>query len=240
MTLKAEQAANARTAKYELIGRIAAGLAHELNGPIGISLGFTELAREALSDASGSGIDAETAAKLNEYLGLVESSTKRARALSRGIWNFARSEPGTSEPLDLGELIGQAAALAGPAVKVGSLEIIPKSEAIEVTVTADRAVTLQALVQLMLASMECLPEGGSIYWEVNRSNDGCGAFTLTAEPWGDASSQDWIVEEEVEEAFRSQGGNISAAGPMKIIGQGEDAPSSPAWSVNGTLPAAAG
>ena len=44
MTLSAEQT---RRDKFEIIGRISAGLAHELGGPIGIALGFTELAKES-------------------------------------------------------------------------------------------------------------------------------------------------------------------------------------------------
>jgi len=34
--------------KFELIGRISSGLAHELNGPIGIAM---ELAKEAIDDS---------------------------------------------------------------------------------------------------------------------------------------------------------------------------------------------
>ena len=39
--------------KFELIGRISSGLAHELNGPIGIAMGFSELAKEAIDAADG-------------------------------------------------------------------------------------------------------------------------------------------------------------------------------------------
>jgi signal transduction histidine kinase len=45
-TLTVEQS---RNDKFEMIGRISAGLAHELNDPIGIALGFTELAKQSLS-----------------------------------------------------------------------------------------------------------------------------------------------------------------------------------------------
>jgi signal transduction histidine kinase len=38
--------------KFELIGRVSSGLAHELNGPIGIAMGFSELAKEAIDGAA--------------------------------------------------------------------------------------------------------------------------------------------------------------------------------------------
>ena len=122
MTLSTEQN---RTEKFALIGRITSGLSHDLNGPIGIALGFTELAKETLQ-AAGGGIDGQSAAKVSEYLNLIESATRRARELARNVTDFARSEPGTVRELDLGELVGHAAALSGPAVKLVSLEIIPR------------------------------------------------------------------------------------------------------------------
>lgn len=234
MTLTAEQTLKA---KYELIGRISAGLAHELNGPIGIAIGFTELAKESLSTTDVRGANAQTTAKVNEYLGLIESSTKRARELARSVWDFAKAEPGTIEDFELGETLRQAAALSSPAVKVGSLEIISRGESPEVTVHGDRAMTLQAVVQVMLASMESLPAGGTVYWEVTGSE---GEFSLTAEPWGDLPSQEWPVSDSAMALFSSQGGVLN---PSRNIGDGGKSgqrASSPAWIVTGKLPVVAG
>lgn len=234
MTLSTEQN---RREKNAMIGRISAGLAHELNGPIGIALGFTELAKEALQGASG-GIDGQSVAKVSDYLNLIESSTRRARELARNVWDFARSEPGKIEDFDLGELMGYAAALSGPAVKVGSLEIIPRGEVDEVMVNADRALTLQGLVQIMLSSMETLPEGGTVYWEARASEDGSGGkFSLTAEPWGEVSSNEWPVDEQVRSTFESQGGSLAPVTGVSIKSGGSSAL---AWIVSGTLPAAPG
>ncbi len=234
MTLSTEQH---RQEKFEIIGRISAGLAHELNGPIGIALGFTELAKETLQGAHG-GIDGQSAAKVTEYLNLIESSTRRARELARNVWDFARSEPGTVQELDLGALVSHAAALSGPAVKVGSLEIIPRGEIEEVVVIADRALTLQSLVLVMLSSVDALPQGGTVYWDVHRTEDGNGGeFTLTAEPWGEVSSNEWPVDEQVRSIFESQGGSIN---PVTGVSMKSGGASALAWIVSGTLPAASG
>ncbi len=234
MTLSTEQN---RREKFEIIGRISAGLAHELNGPIGIALGFTELAKETLQGAN-SGIDGQSAAKVSEYLNLIESSTRRARQLARDVWEFAKSQPGSIEEFDLGELVGLAAALSGPAVKVGSLEIIPRGEVEEISVMADRALMLQSLVQLMLSSMDTLPQGGTVYWDARSAGPGGGGeFTLTAEPWGEVASNEWPVDEQVREAIASQGGSIDPVTGVSMKGGGVSAL---AWIVSGTLPAASG
>jgi signal transduction histidine kinase len=219
-----------------LIGQISAGLAHELNGPIGIALGFTELAKESMTGAEKKGLDAQSAAKLLEYLNLIESSTRRARELARNVWNFAKAKPGKTENLDLGELVRTAAALSGPAVKVGSLEIIPQAEPAEVPVHADGALVLQSLVQVMLSSVVTLPQGGTVYWAV-RSTDEGGEFKLTAEPWGEVPSNEWPVHEQVRSTFKSQGGSIH---PVTGVSMKSGGASALAWIVSGTLPAASG
>jgi signal transduction histidine kinase len=235
MTMTAEQTLKA---KHELIGRIAAGLAHELNGPIGIALGFTELARESLATTDVHGANAQTTAKVNEYLGLIESSARRARELARGIWNFAKAEPGTIEDFDLAELLRQAASLTGPAVKVGSLEVVPRNESpLDVNVHGDRAMALQGLVHVLLASMEALPAGGSVYWEVTGLD---GEFSLTAEPWGDMPSQEWPVSGSAVAMFESQGGTLSPSRSVGGSGKSGLKASSPAWIVTGKLPVVAG
>ena len=234
MTLSTEQN---RQEKFEIIGRVSAGLAHELNGPIGIALGFTELAKETLQAGSG-GIDGQSVAKVSEYLNLIDSSTRRARELARNVWDFAKAEPGTIQELDLGALVSHAAALSGPAVKVGSLEIIPRGESTEVNVMADRALILQGLVRLMLSSMDALPDGGTVYWEVRSSeDDNVGEFSLTAEPWGEVSSNEWPVDEQVRSMFESQGGSLDPVTGVSMKGGGSSAL---AWIVSGTLPAASG
>ncbi len=225
---------------YALIGRLSAGLAHALNGPIGIALGFTELAKETLDATNRGGVDPQTAAKLGEYLQLINSSTRRARELARDVTAFARATPGKTEDFNLSELVGHAAALSGPAVKEKSLEIISKGESEEVFVTGDRALTLRSLVRLMLSSMETLPQGGTVYWEV-RSVDGddagSGEFTLTAEPWGEVSSNEWPVDDQVRSAFESQGGSLN---PVTGVSMKSGGSSALAWIVSGRLPAASG
>lgn len=238
MTLSTEQN---HQEKFELIGRISAGLAHELNGPIGIALGFTELAKETVQEGNA-GLDGQSTAKLAEYLNLIESSTRRARELARNVWDFAKSEPGTVQELDLTALVSHAAVLSGPAVKVGSLEIIPRSEnrseSSEVPVMADRALVLQSLVQIMLSSMDALPDGGTVYWDVRSSEDGNGGeFSLTAEPWGEVSSNEWPVDEQARLAFESQGGSLN---PVTGVSMKSGSSSALAWIVSGTLPASSG
>src|SRR5690606_26483692 len=120
-------------------------------------IGFTDLAKDTLAAAGNGGLDAQAAAKVGQYLALIDSSSKRARDLSRAISDFAKVKPELVEEFDLREVVARAALLSNPAVKSGMLEIVAGGESPEVTVTADRAVVLQALVELMLSAMPAFP-----------------------------------------------------------------------------------
>jgi len=108
--------------RFALIGRIASGLAHELNGPIGVAIGFTELARETIDSAGTEGLDPAGTRKVADYLGLIGDAGLRARSLTRLMWSFAKARPGTVEDFDVAEALTQASNLATPALKVAQIE----------------------------------------------------------------------------------------------------------------------
>ena len=174
--------------KFELIGRISSGLAHELNGPIGIAMGFSELAKEAIDNSGGHELSSADTSKVRGYLDMIESASIRARNLSRGIWDFAKAEPGTTENIDLIEHMDKVQYLTAPAVKVAQIDVTRResnSGVSGVKSYADSALTQQILVELILASPQSIPGGGLVVWEVDNSSDGEATITLAAEPWNE-------------------------------------------------------
>jgi hypothetical protein len=240
---KAEPTLGSEKERLELVGRISSGLAHELNGPVGIAIGFAQLARETIEAAGEAGIEPQAAARLKEYISLVENASIRARTLARRISAFSKMKAGEVSTFDLAEALEEAAALAAPAVKVAQIEIGRRSSsASSVTSKADRAVCVNALVRLMLLSPEALPGGGSVAWEVSsdgRSSAAGARFVLIAEPWGEARSMTWPVPEDIRAAFEQAGGSLGPS-VSRGIGPRNGAGSSVTyvWELSGSLPAA--
>ena len=115
--------------KFELIGRVSAGLAHKLNSPIGTAMGFSELAKEAIDGADQPELNSATNNKVRGYLDMVETDSLRARTLSRGIWSFAKVEPGTTLSIDMVELMQTVQLLTTPAVKVAQIDVAERTDA---------------------------------------------------------------------------------------------------------------
>ncbi|GEM_PF-1428860 len=241
---KAEQTLGSEKDRLELVGCISSGLAHELNGPVGIAIGFAQLARETIEAAGEKGIEPQSTARLKEYITLVENASIRARTLARRISAFSKMKAGEVSTFDLAEALEEAAALAAPAVKFAQIEIGRRSgPAAPVSSTADRAVCVNALVRLMLLSPEALPGGGSVAWEVSTVGHGSAArarFVLTAEPWGEARSMTWPVPEDIRAAFEQAGGSLGPA-VSRGIGPRNGAASSVThvWELSGNLPGVA-
>ena len=228
--------------KFELIGRISSGLAHELNGPIGIAMGFSELAKEAIDGTGQPELDSVTTSKVRGYLDMIETASLRARNLSRGIWSFAKAEPGSTANIDMVEVLQSVQLLTAPAVKVAQIDVAQREDASgagEVISYADAALCQQILVELILASPQSIPGGGLVVWQVAYLDGGPVQIDLTTEPWNDEPTSEWEVPEYVRESFKDMGGTITGAVPVTVNSPtGEPDQELTGWKVIATLPAA--
>ena len=116
---------------------------------------------------------------------MIETARLRARNLSRGIWNFAKAEPGTTENVNIVGIMETVQSLTAPAVKVSQNDVARRedptgiSEAISF---ADSALTLQILVELYLTAPGSIPGGGLIVWQVSHGDNGSVEIDLVTEP----------------------------------------------------------
>ncbi len=223
--------------KFELIGRISSGLAHELNGPIGIAMGFSELAKEAIDSADGPELSQAETSKVRGYLDMIETASLRARNLSRGIWNFAKAEPGTTANINIVEVMDDVQRLSTPAVKVAQIDIARREDAAglgKAVSLADSALCQQILVELVLSAPASIPGGGLVVWQVLIEDDGSVVIDLVTEPWNEVPTTEWEIPDYVRDSFIEMGGSIANATPTPVNSPaGEELTG---WRVVATLP----
>jgi signal transduction histidine kinase len=139
--------------KLAALGRLSAGVAHEINNPLGVILGHTSLLRRR-----GSPDDAE--------LAIIESETMRCRDIVEDLVELARNEPLPREAVDLRALCVETASRLQ--VSLGRQDATVTVEG-QGTAFGNKKRLLQLLHNLVLNALEAVPAGGHVQLSIKGS-----------------------------------------------------------------------
>jgi two-component system, cell cycle sensor histidine kinase and response regulator CckA len=138
--------------RFEAIGRLAGGVAHDFNNALCVILGWTQLAYEELPE------DSPTRKKLE----MVRQQAQSAAGLTRQLLAFARRQHLQPVNLDLNQLVTKTEQLLLNALgkRVGvSLTLASDLDVISV----DASQIEQVLVNLCLNARDAMPGGGGLH-----------------------------------------------------------------------------
>ena len=148
-SLETTKEALVKSEKLASMGQLAAGIAHEVNNPLGILLLHANLLLEDCED------DTQEA----EDVKLIVDQANRCKKIISGLLNFARQSRVVRQPTDLAALVGEV------------LRTVPTDEA--VTIDVDDRLTdpvaeldgdqiVQVLTNLLTNAQHAMPDGGRV------------------------------------------------------------------------------
>ncbi len=172
-SLREHQRQLVQSEKLAGIGRLAAGVAHEINNPLAVILGYTRLLQRK---AEGS---------LAEDLGVIEGETVRAKLIVDGLLDLSRPLANAPEEADLRALadevvarLGEAKVLEGVAVHVaGSGSVMGHPQKLR-----------QVILNLVKNAAEASGPGGRV--DVGVAAEPGGGARLTVDDTGPGLSPD--------------------------------------------------
>lgn len=162
--------------KMEATGRLAGGVAHELNNPLSVILGFAQRVKSRLKPGD----------TLWEPLEHIERETIRCRELVKDLLTFSRHSASDGDlKTDVGPAIDQALSLVSAQGRIRNIQLLRDLAPGLPPVLADKNKFQQVLINLCNNAIDAMPDGGRLTVRARReSRDGAPFLVMEVEDTG--------------------------------------------------------
>ncbi|UCF56215.1 MAG: PAS domain S-box protein, partial [Deltaproteobacteria bacterium] len=140
------------------IGRLAAGIAHEINNPLAIINEVSGWAEEVIEDAKG--LSAEDRAEVEKAIAQISEQTKRCRGITHQLLGFVREAAPQEREFDLHELLNETISFLTPELKHAPIEIVRNFSKEPLSIKSDPKMIEQVFVNLITNAIHAIKEKG--------------------------------------------------------------------------------
>jgi signal transduction histidine kinase len=177
------QSTIAYSRKLVALGRLTAGIAHEVKNPLNAMMIHLELLRtkirsgalavaprpEAVAAGAGLGISSARAEELPppiqtalEHVHVIESEIRRLDEVVQGFLKFTRPEDLRLQPVSLALLFEEILPVIEPEARKNNVKVVVDAAASLPSVNGDAAMLRQAFLNLAINGCQAMPHGGTL------------------------------------------------------------------------------
>ena len=159
VTLRVEaNRAVARAEKLAAVGRLAAGVVHEINNPLATISACAESLESRLNEGAFDG--SPMLEDLREYLGLIRSEAFRCKMITNGLLDFSRTRASDHVTIDLGDVIASVIRLLSHQKRRSAVEFRVNIAEDLARVSGDPGQLQQALIALATNALDAMVISG--------------------------------------------------------------------------------
>jgi PAS domain S-box-containing protein len=153
--LRAQREALFQTEKLAALGTLTAGIAHEMNNPLGI---ITSRIEVMLLDAE----ELNLPAQILDDLRVLHRATQRVARIATNLRSFARQTPREHTTIDLNAVVEETLLLMQKPLEVDRIRLVTSLEPALPPIMGDASTLQQVLLNLVTNAREAMASGGDI------------------------------------------------------------------------------
>lgn len=161
--VKTMMAQLASSEKMASIGQMAAGVAHEINTPLGVILGYSQLLKDDFSPETEEG----------ESLLVIERQTKACRKIVADLLKFSRQSESRRENINLNEMLTDVLAVTEHSLNMDHINVYRNLSEKLFTIVGDTEKLRQVFINFITNAHHAMEdnEGGTLYISTKNSDD---------------------------------------------------------------------
>jgi len=148
----------ARAEKLAAVGRLAAGVVHEINNPLATISACAESLESRLNEGAFDG--SPMLEDLREYLGLIRSEAFRCKSITNGLLDFSRTRASDHVTINLGDVIASAVRLLSHQKRRSAIDFTVDIADDLRPVSGDPGQLQQAIIALATNALDAMAIGG--------------------------------------------------------------------------------
>ena len=147
------------------LGRLTAGVAHEVKNPLNAMMIHLELLKQKLEE----GADAQSA---GSHVDVISREIRRLDDVVQGFLKFAKPEELSFQAIDAQEITGDILKTLAPEADAAGVELVTECSAEVPAIEADPTILRQALLNLAKNALQAMTSGGRLTVSCAPTKDG--------------------------------------------------------------------
>ncbi len=169
-----------QTVKMEQLGKLAGGVAHEINTPLCIILGYAQMLLEDLPPDSES----------HEYLNIIEKQAQICRRIVGDLLSFSRQIQSKMAEMDLNQSIAEVLHLVRHTFKQHWIDIVTDLDPALPPITGDQEKLKQVWINLLNNAFDAIGQDGTIWVKTKLCPQGRRVLVSVADSGNGIQTQD--------------------------------------------------
>ncbi len=146
--------------KLASVGRLAAGVAHQINNPLTGVLTYSSLLLKSKPENDPD----------REDLKVIVDETMRCREIVKGLLEFSRQAEPQKEAVDVNRIITNALSLTKNQALINNVKVIPELSSQLPNIVVDGSQIQEVFLNIILNAIDAMPEGGELHVTSNMTD----------------------------------------------------------------------